>query len=172
MLLSIVVVLGLWANHFPLPVAYALEGGGSHYFGEGEDFYSGSWPQPGLAFNGSVLYLPMESPRGTEATRLAYRGDADSPIPGLEVSAKFMYYSHTINTATRYASGQEFSLDYLIGKHFGQMGKLGAGMAGHFQYQVMDDDYRNAPSASDGYKARQFTVGPALQYWVSQGFSH
>ena len=66
----------------------------------------------------------------------SYLGDKDSPIPGFEVSAKVMYWINTINTATSYTSGQEFSTDYLIGQHFGNW-RIGAN--GHFLYQTTDD---------------------------------
>jgi len=261
----------------PLSTVSALEGGGSHYFGGGEDFFSGSWPPPGLAFNFSTFYFNYEKLKGNDGqtvnvpggfavdgvsnsvriqyttqinilggnlgwyvapalvyqyvssggrseseTTLAdinfgalisyhwktfhqlagidayaptgtydkndvcniglnywsfapiyaftYLGDMDSPLPGFEVSAKFMYFFHTTNTATDYTSGQEFSFDYLIGQHFGKSCQMGIGIAGHYEYQVTDDTYGNAPSTFDGYKSRQFTIGPALQYWVGKGF--
>ena len=98
-----------------------------------------------------------------------YMGDMESPIPGLEVSAKMMYYFHTINSATDYTSGQDFSVDYLVGQHFGDKGQLGIGAAGHFQYQLTDDTCSDVSRCPDGNKTKQFTIGPALQFWAGKG---
>jgi hypothetical protein len=97
-----------------------------------------------------------------------YRGDTDSPLPGFEVSARLAYYFRTTNTATEYTSGQDFSLDYLVGQHFGSLGQWGIGANGHYEYQVTDDTFRNQPSTFDGHKSRQFTIGPAVQYFAGR----
>lgn len=95
-----------------------------------------------------------------------YLGDKDSPIPGFEISTRFAYYFHTINNTTGYTSGQEVSFDYLVGQRFGKSGQLRIGANGHFAYQVTEDVFRGQPSTFDGYKARQLTVGPAVQYAI------
>jgi hypothetical protein len=95
-----------------------------------------------------------------------YLGDMDSPVPGFEVSARFAYYFHTTNHATGYTSGQEFSFDYLVGQRLGKNGWFRIGANGHYAYQVTDDTYRNQPATFDGYKARQFTIGPAVQFAI------
>ena len=48
---------------------------------------------------------------------LTYRADN-----GFEASAKLMYWINTVNTATSYVSGQEFSADYLLGWHYQKWG--------------------------------------------------
>jgi hypothetical protein len=98
-----------------------------------------------------------------------YMGDMESPIPGFEVSAKIMYFFRTTNSATQYTSGQDLAIDYLIGKRFGDKGQLGIGAAGHFQYQCTDDTNTNEPADFDGHKTKQFTIGPALQFWAGKG---
>jgi hypothetical protein len=90
-----------------------------------------------------------------------YLGGKDSPIPGLETSAKFMYWFNTRNSATDYRSGDEFSFDYLVGYHSGDWG-LGAN--GHFLYQTSDDVQSGHSVAPDGNRGRYFSLGPALQY--------
>jgi hypothetical protein len=55
---------------------------------------------------------------------LTYLGDTQSPIPGLEASAKFMYWFNTQNSATDYRSGDEFAFDYLVGYHRGDWALL------------------------------------------------
>jgi hypothetical protein len=88
----------------------------------------------------------------------------DSPLPGFEVSARLAYYFHTENTATNYTSGQEFTVDYLVGKWFGDRGQYKIGVNGHFSWQTTDDAWRYAPPDFDGHRTRQFTIGPAFQY--------
>ncbi|OPY80927.1 MAG: hypothetical protein A4E65_01308 [Syntrophorhabdus sp. PtaU1.Bin153] len=97
-----------------------------------------------------------------------YIGGKDSPLPGFEVSAKFMYWVNTTNTATHYTSGQEFSIDYLIGQHFGKTWSFGAN--GNFYYQLTKDK-EHGHTALDpfsgkktGVQGRSLSIGPALQY--------
>ena len=65
-----------------------------------------------------------------------YIGDKNSPIPGFEISSKFMYMINTINAETSYTSGQEFRMDYLIGQH---VGNWAFGINGQFLYQTTVD---------------------------------
>jgi hypothetical protein len=101
-----------------------------------------------------------------------YIGDKDSPIPGFEVSAKLMYWFNTINTATSYTSGQEFSADYLIGQH---IGKWAFGVNGHFLYQTTNDKQYGSNALDPftgedtGVKSRFLSVGPAISYNIPHG---
>ena len=96
-----------------------------------------------------------------------YIGDKDSPIPGFEVSSKFMYWFNTTNTDTHYLSGQEFSFDYLVGQH---VGPWGFALNGHYLYQTTDDKQYGSTAVNpfsgmaDGFRARYLSVGPAVQY--------
>ncbi len=101
-----------------------------------------------------------------------YIGDKDSPIPGLEVSAKLMYWFNTINTATSYTSGQEFSADYLIGQH---IGKWAFGINGHYLYQTTKDKqygstaYDPFTGAQTGVQGSFLSAGPAISYNIPHG---
>ena len=101
-----------------------------------------------------------------------YIGDKDSPLPGFEVSSKFMYYFNTINSATSYTSGQEFIADYLVGQHFG---KWAFGINGYFLYQTTDDKDRfgtavdNFSGLKTGVRGRTLSVGPAISYNIPHG---
>ena len=101
-----------------------------------------------------------------------YIGDKDSPIPGFEVSAKLMYWFNTINTATSYTSGQEFSADYLIGQH---VGKWAFGINGHYLYQTTNDKQNGSTAydpftgAQTGVQGRFFSAGPAISYNIPHG---
>jgi hypothetical protein len=101
-----------------------------------------------------------------------YIGDKDSPIPGFEVSSKFMYWINTINTKTSYTSGQEFAADYLIGQHFG---KWAFGANGHFLYQTTNDKqygstaYDPLSGFQTGVKGKYLSIGPAISYEIPHG---
>jgi hypothetical protein len=76
---------------------------------------------------------------------------------GYEVSAKFMYDFNTRNTDTDYRSGQEFHVDYTVGKKFGGL-SLGAG--GYYYQQTTEDK-------TSGYnygKGMTLSVGPQAKY--------
>ncbi|MBA4418717.1 MAG: hypothetical protein C0392_12535 [Syntrophus sp. (in: bacteria)] len=98
---------------------------------------------------------------------VTYIGDKNSPIPGFEVSAKMMYFFNTINTATSYTSGQEFSADYFVGQH---LGPWTFGANGNFYYQVTKDKqygataYDQFSGLQTGVKGRSFSVGPLVSY--------
>lgn len=101
-----------------------------------------------------------------------YIGDKDSPLPGFEVSGKLMYWLNTINTATSYTTGQEFSADYMVGQH---LGKWAFGINGHYLYQLTDDKQygRSAvdpiSGARTGVRGKYLSVGPAISYAIPHG---
>jgi hypothetical protein len=102
----------------------------------------------------------------------SYLGDKDSLIPGLEVSAKVMYWINTINSATSYTSGQEFSTDYLVGQHFGNW-RVGAN--GHFLYQTTDDKQYGTAAVDPftgiktGVRGKFLSAGPIVSYRFPSG---
>ena len=99
-----------------------------------------------------------------------YIGDKNSPIPGFEMSSKFMYMFNTINSETSYTSGQEFRMDYLIGQH---VGKWAFGINGQFLYQTTSDkQYGNTALDAEGVagiRARVLSAGPAISYEIPHG---
>jgi hypothetical protein len=101
-----------------------------------------------------------------------YLGDKDSPIPGFEVSAKLMYWINTINAATSYTSGQDFSMDYLVGQH---IGNWAFGANGHLLYQITNDKQYGSNARdpftgeATGVKSRYFSIGPAISYNLPRG---
>ncbi len=102
----------------------------------------------------------------------SYLGDKDSVIPGFEVSAKVMYWINTINAATSYTSGQEFSTDYLIGQHFG---RWCVGANGHFLYQTTDDKQYGRTAVDPisgqrtGVRGKFLSIGPVVSYKFDGG---
>ena len=87
------------------------------------------------------------------------------PKSGWEVSAKFMYNIKTENNDTDYQSGDEFHVDYLIGKH---IGNWGIGLNGYYLKQVTDDK-KNGSTYQDGYRGQVFAYGPSIKYTNKSG---
>ncbi|ENO91268.1 hypothetical protein C662_17318 [Thauera sp. 28] len=106
-----------------------------------------------------------------------YMGDT-----GWEVSAKFMYNIKTSNKDFRpapgapkmkYSSGDEFHMDYLVGKRFGPWG---VGLSGYYLKQTTNDKVngQTIPAGpggawSAGRKGEVFAIGPSVTYTNKQG---
>lgn len=80
---------------------------------------------------------------------------------GWEASAKFMYNWKTKNKDTDYQSGDEFHMDYLLGKHFGPWA---AGLSGFYLKQVSDDKLAGVKVGTDGNRGQVFGFGPSIKY--------
>ena len=87
---------------------------------------------------------------------------------GWEVSAKFMYNIKTKNNDTNYQSGDEFHMDYLVGKN---IGNWGVGVSGYYLKQVTDDKQNGVKVNSDGKRGQVFAIGPSVKY-KTQGGTH
>ena len=79
---------------------------------------------------------------------------------GWEASAKFMYNIKTRNRETHYQSGDEFHMDYLLGKHFGPWS---VGVSGYYLKQVTDDR-QHGRKVGDGNRGQVFAFGPSVKY--------
>ena len=82
------------------------------------------------------------------------------PKGGWEVSGKFMYNIKTRNRETHYQSGDEFHMDYLLGKHFGPWS---VGVSGYYLKQVTDDR-QHGRKVGDGNRGQVFAFGPSVKY--------
>jgi len=67
--------------------AIALEGGGSHYYGGGEDFGAGSWPSHGLSLNLTILNFRFDRLKDSDGKTTP----GDFQVDGLSNSLKIMY---------------------------------------------------------------------------------
>ncbi|BAL27024.1 transporter [Azoarcus sp. KH32C] len=100
---------------------------------------------------------------------------------GWEVSAKLMYNIKAKNSDFRpapgapkmeYESGDEFHMDYLVGKRFGPWG---VGLSGYYVKQTTDDklDGDTLSSSlgpwSSGRKGQVFAIGPSVSYTTQSG---
>lgn len=97
----------------------------------------------------------------------SYLGD-----DGWEVSAKLMYNIKRRNKDTDYKSGDEFHVDYLVGK---TMGPWGVGLAGYYVRQTSDDKVggQAMPAVpglfSEGRRGEAFAIGPSVKYVTKGG---
>ena len=100
---------------------------------------------------------------------------------GWEVSAKFMYNIKGKNDDFReaegaprmdYQSGDEFHMDYLVGKRFGAWG---VGLSGYYLKQLTDDEIDGRKIAANpglwsaGRKGEVFAIGPSVSYTTKDG---
>jgi hypothetical protein len=91
---------------------------------------------------------------------------------GWEASAKFMYNIKAKNEETRYQSGDEFHVDWLLGK---TSGAWGVGLAGYYLKQTTDDEqYGQTVAAipgvwSEGRRGQVFAFGPSVKYTTRNG---
>ena len=85
---------------------------------------------------------------------------------GWEVSAKFMYNIKTKNTDTDYRSGDEFHMDYLVGKN---IGNWGIGVSGYYLKQVTNDKQNGVKVNADGNRGQVFAIGPSVKYRTKGG---
>jgi hypothetical protein len=81
-------------------------------------------------------------------------------LPGadFDISAKLMYDINTENNSADYKSGQEFHLDYGVGKKFGA---VTGGLAGYYYKQMTSDEKDGVKTGNRGQVA---AFGPALKY--------
>lgn len=84
---------------------------------------------------------------------------------GWEASAKFMYNIKTKNTDTNYRSGDEFHVDYLVGKN---IGNWGIGVSGYYLKQVTNDKVGGVKYL-DGVRGQVFAFGPSIKYRTKGG---
>ncbi|MGE5506140.1 MAG: transporter [Actinomycetota bacterium] len=80
---------------------------------------------------------------------------------GFEASAKAMYDINTENGATKYASGDEFHVDYAVGLHVGEDWTLGLG---GYYYQQVTGDRQDGSQLSTSNDGRAIALGPVVKY--------
>ena len=94
------------------------------------------------------------------------------PKGGWEVSGKFMYNIKSKNNDTKYQSGDEFHMDYLVGKH---VGEWAFGIGGYYVKQLTNDKVNGTTVAgvpgliSEGRKGQVFAFGPSVKYSAKNG---
>ena len=71
----------------------------------------------------------------------------------------------------KYQSGDEFHMDYLVGK---RMGPWGVGLSGYYLKQTSDDEINGQtvaanPFWSEGRRGQVFAIGPTVSYTTKAG---
>ena len=87
------------------------------------------------------------------------------PKGNWEVTSKFMYNMKQKNGDTNVKSGDEFHMDYLVGKKFGDWG---VGLAGYYLKQMTDDKLNGAKNPTSG-RGQVFAIGPSVKYSTKTG---
>lgn len=86
---------------------------------------------------------------------------------GFIIGGKLMYDYNLENTDTKYKSGQELHMDYVVGKKIGNF-KVGAG---GYLYKQITDDTKDGSTIKD-YRAQAVGVGPVVMYdYKNLGFT-
>ena len=188
---------GNWGWHVIVPLVHqdvALGAGSKSKFGLGDitvnpfivSWHAKNWHWAiGLDVNLPVGAYKSGEPRQSIGANywsveplfaFSYMGDT-----GWEVSGKFMYNIKTTNNDFRpapgapkmdYESGDEFHLDYLVGKRFGPWG---VGVSGYYLKQTTNDKLNGQTISSalgpwsDGRKGEVFAIGPTVSYTTKGG---
>lgn len=188
-----------WSMHAILPIVHQNVGnlpgtvGASSKFGLGDitvDPFILSWhysPELHTAF-GLDFNLPTGAyDRNDPRTSIGTNYYSFEPIyavtwlpkGGWEVSAKLMYNIKTKNKESvfngvngKYQSGDEFHMDYLVGKH---IDNWAFGISGYYLKQITNDKFNGATTPdvpgliSAGRKGQVFAFGPSVKYTTKTG---
>ncbi|MFY9673202.1 MAG: transporter [Terriglobales bacterium] len=107
---------------------------------------------------------------GTQAVNIGQHNLAVAPVAGFtylprqgkgEISSRFMYIFNGYNKATDYHSGNEFTWEYNAAYEISK--KMAAGFNGFF-YQQTTDDYQRGSLYLNGFRGRDFALGPQLRF--------
>jgi hypothetical protein len=165
---------GFWAMHLFLPIMnvdVTVPGASGNKTGLGDiiiDPFILSWHGKNWhAATGLDIYIPTGDYDKKDLANLSRNYWTFEPIAagtyisddGYEVSAKFMYDFNTENSDTNYLSGQEFHVDYALGK---KIGAFTLGGAGYYYQQVTADELKGVTQTSR--KGSVVALGPALKY--------
>ncbi len=166
---------GFWGMHAFLPVVnldVTVPGMSQSKSGIGDiiiDPFILSWHSKNWhAVTGLDIYLPTGPYDKHDVANIGRNYWTFEPVAaftymsdsGFDVSAKFMYDFNTKNDDTGYTSGQEFHVDYSIGKKFDN---LSVGIGGYYYKQTTDDE-QHGVKVGDGNKGQAFGIGPQIKY--------
>lgn len=146
-------------SSFDLQALYLTWSHGNVHLMVGQDFWF-----PGSTFNRRAL-------ANVSPNKVTFMPEgAVTWMPGRwEVSVEFTGQFSTINPATHYHDGALFDLDYGIGyRPFRRIPKLQVGIQGNFANQFSDDMQYGVPY-ENGYRMRNFTIGPQFVYSIRRG---
>jgi hypothetical protein len=78
-----------------------------------------------------------------------------------EISSKIQYIINSEDMATRYHSGNEFMWEYVAMREVSR--RVALGVNGYF-YQQTTDDYQDGAIFRDGFRGRDFAIGPEFRF--------
>jgi len=171
-------VLGAsWAMHAFIPVAcldVTMGGQSDNKWGLGDiiidPFILGWHSKNWHTTTGLDIYLPTGAYSSTDLANIGRNYWTFEPVvaftyigdSGFEVSTKFMYDFNTENDDTDYSSGQEFHMDYTVGRRISKNCSLGLG--GYWYAQMTDDKVNGITVGTDGFKGNVVGVGPQVKF--------
>jgi hypothetical protein len=129
-------------------------------------YKKGSWH---WLYEGDVL-LPGGSYTRGEPLNVGQHNYAAAPVTAFsylpsegrwEVSSKIQYIFNSEDMATRYHSGNEFMWEYVAMREVSK--RMALGVNGYF-YQQTTDDHQNGAVFADGFRGRDFAVGPEFRF--------
>lgn len=80
---------------------------------------------------------------------------------GTEVSAKLYWNNYLTNPTTQYTTGTLLNVDFAVTE---RVGRVQAGLAGFYSFQVEDDKSLGVPVAPDGRRVRLLELGGVIAY--------
>lgn len=87
------------------------------------------------------------------------------PSPKGELAVSVLTEFNTENSANHYHSGSDIDFDYgTTWRPWDKARKFGFGVQGYFYKQLSDDTQNGAKVGTDGYRGREFGIGPQLRY--------
>jgi hypothetical protein len=126
----------------------------------------GSWH---WLYEGDIL-LPGESYSRTSPLNIGQHNYAVAPVTAFsylpsegswEISSKIQYIFNSEDIATRYHSGDEFMWEYVAMREVSK--RVALGVNGYF-YQQTTDDRQDGAVFADGFRGRDFAVGPEFRF--------
>ncbi len=163
----------------PLVYAYAENSrrGNQDKFGIGDINlapFQLAWHSPSFhAYAGPRIFLPTGGYDRNDVVNIGLNyytigmslGMSWFPVKELQIGTKFFYNTNTRNSSTQYRSGNELSMDYVVGYQLNE--KFNVGVNGYY-YRQLTDDKVNGRLFRDGFKGEVLAVGPTLRYNLTE----
>lgn len=121
-------------------------------------YYEGDFNLPGGSYNSNnIANIGQHNFAGGPVGAITYL-----PHEGRQdLSAKVSYLFNSKNGANNYASGNEFMTEYAASQRLGKYANLGVN---GYYFQQTTDDKQNGVAYEGGYRGRDFTIGPVLDF--------
>jgi len=135
-----------------IPVSVTGHKGFAHWYYEGDLFLPGTRYVTGGLVNIGQQNLAVAPVVGF--TLLPNKGKT-------EISSRYTYIFNGADKNTNYHSGNEFFWEYNIARNITK--KVAVGFNGYY-YRQTTDDFQNGQMFADGFRGRDFAVGPQVRF--------